>query len=82
MSDVSQNKTQLKIDKDVPLPNSGTAGYLARRLEIGDSVLIEDEIRATANNRANYLIERAKDHGFRTLKKELGPKSFRVWRIG
>jgi|TARA_R110001632_G_scaffold24075_1_gene67509 hypothetical protein len=74
--------TELTIDKDVPIPTSGTAGYLAPHLEIGDSVLIEDSSRATANNRANYLVGCAKMHGFKTLKKEIGPTSFRVWRTG
>lgn len=77
------NGTNYKIEKDVPVPISKRSVYPFRAMEIGDSILVDEnysrELMSKYNNAARNFCRKAKlDWNFITRKTDEG---IRVWRV-
>lgn len=65
----------IKIEKNIPVPDSGKYAAVIREMAVGDSVLLESGTQcATFRARARRL-------GFKVTSRKENSGKFRVWRV-
>jgi hypothetical protein len=71
--------TDIKIDKNVPIPETSGAGalYPFAEMEVGDSFYVEGKTTAQLQNSASHWRKR-KGWKFRTRTEDKGA---RIWRV-
>ena len=71
-----------EIEKDVPLPIGGKWKPIVARMEIGDSIVVADDMEAkTVKACMNTYFKKEKNTTVATASRRQEDGTFRVWRL-
>jgi hypothetical protein len=68
--------TEIKVDKNIPLPTNVSSKYPFKEMKVGDSFLITGK----TSSQVSYLMNEAKKHGYKCISRTIDG-GCRVWRI-